>query len=583
MMSFRILQTHCKLAFGASRLPVLPRRFAPVIAAIAVANASALAQGTTTCPRFAPGTIVAQPQDLYSSNGVLKLSFTYQTTVDQFGNTLYCFMTADNVESPTLHVLPGDRLQITLTNQVPPVSSDAKHAAMTGMRPMPSAAAHMPHTERNVIGPVSATCGAMTMTASSVNIHYHGSNTPPVCHQDEVIRTLVNSGETFEYDVQFPVDEPPGLYWYHSHVHGISEAAVQGGASGALIVDGIQNVNPEVAGLPQQVLAIRDNPVPGNPTPGGNVPSWDISLNYIPIAYPNFTPATIPMKPGEKQFWRVLNASADTILDLQLVYDGTPQPLEVIALDGVPTGSQDGTGAGKSYTASDILLPPAARAEFILSGPPATVQSAILTTLNIDTGPDGDNDPTRTIASIVTSANAPTPSPVPAVSAPAYPQRFSNLSEATPTAQRTLYFSEVLSDPTDPNSPTNFFITVDGQTPVLFSPDNPPAIVTTQGSVEDWTIENRSMENHEFHIHQIHFLVLEQNGTPVTNGQFLDMVQVPYWPGEGPYPSVKVRMDFRGSLVGDFVYHCHILGHEDNGMMAIIRVQPPPPARSGRK
>jgi hypothetical protein len=58
------------------------------------------------------------------------------------------------------------------------------------------------------------------------------------------------------------------------------------------------------------------------------------------------------------------------------------------------------------------------------------------------------------------------------------------------------------------------------------------------------------------------------------------MIQVPYWTGSGPYPSVKVRMDFRGPDIGDFVYHCHILGHEDNGMMAIIRVNPAGDARS---
>jgi hypothetical protein len=116
----------------------------------------------------------------------------------------------------------------------------------------------------------------------------------------------------------------------------------------------------------------------------------------------------------------------------------------------------------------------------------------------------------------------------------------------------------------------------------LFSPDNPPAIVTTQGAVEDWTIENRALENHEFHIHQIHFLLLEQNGVPVNNGQYLDTIQMPYWSGTGPYPSVKVRMDFRGPLIGDFVYHCHILGHEDAGMMAIIRVKPLGPPASRR-
>jgi FtsP/CotA-like multicopper oxidase with cupredoxin domain len=96
--------------------------------------------------------------------------------------------------------------------------------------------------------------------------------------------------------------------------------------------------------------------------------------------------------------------------------------------------------------------------------------------------------------------------------------------------------------------------------------------------VEDWTIENRAMENHEFHIHQIHFLLLARNGAavPAAEAQYYDTVQVPFWSGTAPYPSVKVRMDFRGPVVGDFVYHCHILGHEDAGMMAIIRVTPAP-------
>jgi FtsP/CotA-like multicopper oxidase with cupredoxin domain len=342
-------------------------------------------------------------------------------------------------------------------------------------------------------------------------------------------------------------------------------------------VDGIQNINPEVAGLPQQVLIIRDNLVPGNPTPGGNIPSWDVSLNYVPVPCPAFTPAVIQMKPTEKQLWRVLNASADTIIDLQLQYDGTAQPLEVVALDGVPTGSQDGTSRGRRLTETDILLAPAARAEFIVTGPSSTVQNATLMTLNVDTGPDGDNDPTRPLATVLASDSAPEPPiTVPYAFEAPHRQRFVGLDREKPTAERALYFSEVLSDPSDPNSPTNFFITVYGQTPTLFSPDNPPAIVTTQGAVEDWTIENRALENHEFHIHQIHFLVLEQNGVPVNNGQYLDLIQIPYWSGTGPYPSVKVRMDFRGPLVGDFVYHCHILGHEDSGMMAIIRVKPRP-------
>jgi hypothetical protein len=145
-----------------------------------------------------------------------------------------------------------------------------------------------------------------------------------------------------------------------------------------------------------------------------------------------------------------------------------------------------------------------------------------------------------------------------------------------PAAQRRLYFSEVLSDPSNPASPTNFFITVDGAPPTLFDPNNPPAITTRQGSVEDWTIQNRSGENHEFHMHQIHFLLIAVNGVPAPpeQRQFYDTYQVPYWTGTGPYPSITVRMDFRSPDIGDFVYHCHILGHEDAGMMAIIRILP---------
>lgn len=97
-----------------------------------------------------------------------------------------------------------------------------------------------------------------------------------------------------------------------------------------------------------------------------------------------------------------------------------------------------------------------------------------------------------------------------------------------------------------------------------------------QGPTEDWIVENRSLENHEFHIHQIHFKLLARNGVRLAaaDQQMLDTVDVPYWTGPGPYPSVTVRMDFRGPDVGDFVYHCHILDHEDAGMMAIIRVLP---------
>src|SRR5581483_2243126 len=278
----------------------------PTITAVAAPSAASPALTPippvpNPCSRPTAGSIVANPADLFSRDGVLAVNFSYQTTTDAEGRTLFCFMTPSGLENPTLHVHPGDHLVITLTNNTPATP--------------PVMAIKAPN------------CGATELTGSSVNMHFHGTNTAPACHQDNVIRTLVNSGQTFRYDVRFPPNEPPGLYWYHPHAHMLTEAALQGGASGAIIVEGIEKFQPVVTGLPQQILLIRDQNVAGNPTPGGPIPSWDVTLNNVPIAYPAEIPAVIRMRPGQRQFWRVSNSSADTIIDLQLQFDGVPQTL----------------------------------------------------------------------------------------------------------------------------------------------------------------------------------------------------------------------------------------------------------------
>jgi FtsP/CotA-like multicopper oxidase with cupredoxin domain len=274
----------------------------------------------------------------------------------------------------------------------------------------------------------------------------------------------------------------------------------------------------------------------------------------------------------------VLNASSDTILDLQVLYDGTPQTLFLVGLDGVPLGSQEGTKQSKLIPVTHLRLPPASRMEFLIAGPGEKVKSAKFMTQAIATGPNGDNDTARTLATIVGGDKGSGVDSLPAVSAAPWKPRFADIDTAPVTATRKLYFSENASQ-------TEFYITVNGQKETVFSPTNPPAVVTTQGSVEDWIIENHAQENHEFHFHQIHFLVLSQDNFQINGsqpiaaiqGQLLDMIEIPYWDGipTHPYPSVKVRMDFRGPDIGDFVYHCHILNHEDQGMMAIIRVLPP--------
>ena len=514
-------------------------------------TASRAASGSP-CWRYPDASTVLEPVALYSKGGVLKVDLAYQASTGPEG-VRYCYTLADGSLSPTLHINPGDHLIINLSNQTQAaVSKDDMQMQI----------------------PASQVCGAAIMKSGAVNLHFHGTNVAPTCHQDEVIYTSINPGESFTYDITIPNDEPPGLYWYHPHIHGTAEAAVLGGASGALIVDGLQDVQPSVAHLPARTLIVRDQLLPDTSEPSDSLPAWDLSLNYVQVPYPHYPPALIPMQPNQLELWRVLNASANTMLNLKLLYDGVEQSLRIVGLDGVPTGSQDAQRQGIVITKTNILLAPASRAEFIVRAPDKSVVNPVLWTLRYDTGPNGDHDVERPLARITTSATGQEPVKMPAAKTRTAADRFKNIELPKRTTSRKLYFSQKEAETLEGDA--NFYITVDGQIPTLFRMGQEPSITLKTGSVEEWLVENRAPETHVFHIHQIHFLLVEQNGVRVSGDerQFLDTVTLPYWKGTGPYPSVKLLVDFRRVVPGDFVYHCHILNHEDQGMMAVIRVTP---------
>jgi len=437
------------------------------------------------------------------------------------------------------------------------------------------------------------------MTSSSTNLHFHGLSVPAVCHQDETLKTLIQPGDpAFEYRIEIPKTQPPGLYWYHPHVHGHTEEQILGGASGAIIVEGVDRVVPRVSALPERVFVVRDEKMPEQPSSSApfdpNKPTKQLSINNIPIPYPEYPVPVMRMKPGERQFWRVLNASADTYLDLTLEFNGKRQNLNLVSLDGVPLHYGE-VGSGEySPQQSDIFVPPAGRAEFIVTGPPPGASGVLLTRsvfrgAGDDNGPtitvkniapgtrvgQDDVDPTRPLLSILTSPSASaqhviTPSRT-------NPDEFAKtpLSSVRPARKRKLYFSERLENPSDPSSGTLFFVTEDGKTPSIFEPDSTQPITVRQGEVEDWTIENRSLESHTFHTHQLHFMQVASQGTGWDEPTLRDTIDIPAWSGFGRYPSVTVRMDFRDPrIVGIFPFHCHILQHADGGMMGLIQVLP---------
>jgi FtsP/CotA-like multicopper oxidase with cupredoxin domain len=495
------------------------------------------------CPRPHIGSVVSSPADLYSAT-------------DIYGRRRYCYIAGDGSEAPTLRVQPGDELVLKLKNEAP--AGQAGH-------------------EMEVHGP----CGKGRITASTTNLHFHGLSVPPVCHQDEVLSTLVQPAESgFEYRVKIPDGQPPGLYWYHPHPHGYAEAQVLGGASGALIVEGIERVKPEVAGLPERVLVLRDQGIPGASAEAGEggrrEPSKDVSINFVAVLFPADRPAAMVGKPNRREFWRVLNAAADTYFDLQirtgpsLREARTPLPLELVAMDGVPV-SKDPIAAR-----TDVLLAPGARAEWVVTTPAEGVFAQVVT-LGYDTGPNGESTPARVLANFFSSHEAREAAAQAPIAPAAKGQAVPAMADAAPVRERKLYFSEERREAGDPKSPMMYFLTVEGKAPRLFDMNfKEPDVIARQGTVEDWVIENRAAEAHAFHIHQIHFQLLERDGRPVKEPLWRDTVDLPYWDGKSSrYPSVKLRMDFRDrNILGTFLYHCHILEHEDGGMMGSIRVEP---------
>ena len=523
------------------------RRFSKFLLAISMCGFSLLA--AAQCPaRPSSGTVVQDALSLYSQNGTLNADFTMGYSVDTFGYSHYCYKyqsTDGIVEAPTLRLKQGDTLLLNVKDDIKTTGADS----MGGMD----------------MTPTGAVCGdSGTATVQSTNVHFHGLNVPPICHQDDVLTTLIQPGSPgFQYKMQIPANEPPGLYWYHPHVHGFTEFQVNGGAAGALVVEGMEKFRPEVTGLTERVFVVRQQYlVPWVPGP------YQLTLNYQVAAAPGAPSPIVDMKPGEKQFWRVANATLQDFMPLQFWVNGVAQPVQLIALDGYPLAAP--------RTLNTILVPPAGRAEFIVQAP-ATGASAQFVSLNYSTGPTGNQDFEQVLANVELSGGA-AASAAPVKPAQAAAQvssdslKFVGLKDLPATTTRKIYFSEEFGGT---NGPIQFYITVDGQKQKVFEANEKPVITTKVGAVEDWIIENRALETHAFHIHQIHFLMEEVDGKPVPNPDLRDTIEIPYWSGSGPYHSVKVRMDFRDpTIAGTFVFHCHILLHEDLGMMHKILVEP---------
>jgi FtsP/CotA-like multicopper oxidase with cupredoxin domain len=477
---------------------------------------------------------------------------------------LFCYMSSTsqgNQQSPTLRIYPNDTIDLTLRN-----CFSEGYSSLSSI-PMLLNTSHP--------------CGSHTLTKTSTNIHFHGFVIPATCHIDLVVSNVINYNE--EYRISFTIpDIPkqrPGLYWYHPHIHRTTDTTVRGGASGAVIVEGIENLQPLVGGLSEQILIFRDTTRPGI-----------FSMNYVTIITsvnkerkePSFP--TLTVRPNEKQFWRVLNAASGTFFYFQLEYNGVVQSFDVVSVDGFPLYIRDSDNGNHPerniYSTTAILIAPASRYELIIKTPKvgdiAYLKSKIS---NIDGTRHGSEG---ILFQLFPSPTAPPAEVIIPVAEKENIQRYSVLQNSEwkemknekPDKTRLFYFDQFINRT---GGIFLFYLTEEGKAEALFNsnPSIPPLLTIYNNRTEDWIIQNRVNDVHTFHIHQGHFFLLSRNGKSATSfeNQFLDNVVIPGTVSEKPpYENVTIRLDFRKFEIGDYVMHCHLLFHEDHGMMQKIRV-----------
>jgi len=464
---------------------------------------------------------IPDPPQVRAKNHVVSLTLH---AVNENGRDAFAFDGAK--VAPVIRASPGDVLRITYVNDLPPKSSE--------------------------------TC-AVNPCMNMTNLHFHGLSVSPDAPQDNVLTMLAMPGQVLHYRVQIPRDHPPGLFWYHTHPHGESDRQVLDGMSGAIVIEGMERYAPQVRRLRERVIVVRGRSIEKDPHAaelrheveipfkgcGGEAEAVEEIFTVNGVIRPR-----IEIAPKERQFWRIVNASPDRYLDLQL--DG--QTFEVVALDGMPLAYRGPDGPTR--TTDHLLLAPAGRLEAIVTGPPPGSHRA-LRTLCVDTGPDGDPNPGMVLVDLAQpSSDRPNSNS---------PPRQAHAIDDRPPLYKRLDHERWKKAPQDftvtfTEDKNGFYI--NGR---KFAPDATPMTSVRVGTYQHWDIVNASAELHPFHIHQVHFLAYAENDVPLSHPAWLDTVNVPY------RGTVDVILDFTDPIIkGMSVFHCHLLNHEDKGMMAKI-------------
>ena len=371
------------------------------------------------------------------------------------------------------------------------------------------------------------------------NIHYHGLHVDPKGIGDNVFRAM-KPGKGYDSEITIPEGHATGTFWYHVHFHGNTETQVAGGLTGMLIIEGLEEqLPPELQDMTQRQLIFKDIQTTSSGKAIENETAKfapDKPSTWLVNGY--LRPELEPIAPGEVQLWRLSNQSAD------LFYRVGLEGHEFTVL------GEDGNPVWETYEVDDLVLPPGKRFDVLVHGGEAG--SYRLRTLPFDEG--FELLPTKTLAKLPVSGD-PQDDELP-VRYPLTPKATTSL-EGVPIARERTFRFTFASGPGG-----EFEAEINGE---MFDPSKID-VVPVVNTVEQWRLVNHTNEDHPFHIHINDFEVMSVNGKPYNAHGLQDIVIIPKNGGD-----VVIRNPFL-DFTGEFVFHCHILGHEDAGMMQSVEV-----------
>ncbi|UER55506.1 multicopper oxidase family protein [Kineosporiaceae bacterium SCSIO 59966] len=387
---------------------------------------------------------------------------------------------------------------------------------------------------------------------AATNLHVHGLHVSPRGNGDNPL-VRIEDGETFRYEYDVPPDHPTGTFWYHPHLHGLVADQLFGGLAGTIVIE--SDEDPELPAARERVLVVSDVSLDGDRVAAAG--PMDVMAGRegeLVLVNGQLRPSA-RVEPGSWEHWRVVNACTSRFLRLRL--DGG----ELVQIGA------DAGHLAEPVEVDDVLLAPGNRVQLLAR---LGTAQARLTTLPVDRGDmgmgmgpgmgpgRGEQDAT-VLLELTGGATASDP--------PALPDRLvdlPDLREAAVDGRRTLTFAMGMGMGTGMGRGMAF--TIDGREFDAQRVDTP----VTVGTVEEWTIANVSPMDHPFHLHVWPVQVVARDGEPVQGPpQWLDVVNVP----AGRTVTLRVRFaDFPGLTV----YHCHILDHEDLGMMGTLLAEAEP-------